>query len=366
MCHSQLSPTQIEDAKYVMIKRLELRNFRCYQQLDLSLKQFNIIVGESGSGKTALLESMFLLGGGSPEIYFRIRNRRGFSRNLNLSGTREGYQSIFRDLFYNFDQDEGAVLNFDDDVTGSRRVEISYSDSQKSGLELDGNEPYAFTFSPINFKWIIEGRVHNTSLSFKEGKLDIEGTAPVAPLVYYNAINTTSFETSAVFSALSRRFKITPLIEKITEIYPRVRDMSLELIAGDPTLCVATGDLPEKLPIGDLSGGVAKFVTIALGILANPKGTIIVDEFESGLYFRDIARVWQSLVDLAAQEQVQLIVSTHSYEFLKAASPILAANGLAKVSQLLRAEVNESGQHVVRRIQADAFEAATSQDFEVR
>ncbi|HZP03695.1 MAG TPA: AAA family ATPase [Terracidiphilus sp.] len=348
-----------------MIKRLELRNFRCFRHLDLSLKQFNIVVGESASGKTALLESMFLIGGASPEIYFRLRNWRGFSRNLNLSGTRENYQSIFRDLFYNFDQDAGAILSFEDSLAGSRRLEISYSDSPEYGLDLESPEPHAFTLSPVNFKWLIQGKVHNTSLSFKEGKLTINGAAPTAPLAYYNTVNTSTFENSSAFSALSRRFRDSSLLKAVAAIYPEVKEITLELTAGDPTLCVAT-DLSERLPLGDLSGGVAKFVTIALGILANPKGTVIVDEIESGFYYRNMPSVWSALVTLCVEEQVQLVVSTHSYEFLKAAAPVLATNGTAKESQLLRAEINENGEHVIRKIPAQAFEAATSQDFEVR
>jgi energy-coupling factor transporter ATP-binding protein EcfA2 len=324
------------------------------------------VVGRSGSGKTALLESMFLLGGGNPEIYLRIRNWRGFSRTFNLSGTREQYQSIFLDLFYNFDQNNGANLRFEDSVAGSRELEISYSDSPQYGLDIEGPEPHAFTLSPINFKWIVNGRVHNTSLSFAGGKLTMDGLAPVAPLAYYNAVNTTSFESSSAFSALSRSYRVSPLIEVIGAIYPTVKDISLELIAGDPALCVSTGDLSQKIPLGDLSGGIAKFVTIALALLMNPKGTVIVDEFESGLYYQDVPDVWKALVKLATDQEVQLIVSTHSYEFLKAASPVLAANGIAKDSQLLRAEVNKAGEHMIRRIPADALDAATSQDFEVR
>jgi hypothetical protein len=308
---------------------------------------------------------LFLLGGGSPEIYFRLRQWRGFSRTLNLSGYRESYQSVFRDLFYNFDQDSGAILSFEDSRTGSRKLEIAYSDSPISGLDLEGSEPHAFTISPINFKWIVEGRVHNTSMSFKEGKFTFDGTAPVAPLVYYNSANISSFENSSAFSVLSRKFRATPLIEVIGEIYPQVKDISLELIAGDPTLCIATL-LDERLPLGDLSGGVAKFVALALGILGNSKGTIIVDEFESGFYYRDVPKVWSALIRLCKQEEVQMVVSTHSYEFLQAAAPVLAADGIAKDSQLLRAELGKKGEHVIRQIPAKALDAATKEDFEVR
>jgi len=138
------------------------------------------------------------------------------------------------------------------------------------------------------------------------------------------------------------------------------------LIAGDPTLCATTYGLSQRIPLGDLSGGIAKFVTVALAILMNPHGTVIVDEFESSLYYRNITSVWNALVQLAIQEHVQLIVTTHSYEFLQAAAPVLAAEGIAKNSQLLRAELGEDGKHFIRPIPATALSAATSQDFEVR
>jgi energy-coupling factor transporter ATP-binding protein EcfA2 len=348
-----------------MINRLELRNFRCYKHLDISLKRFNIIVGESGSGKTALMEALFLLGGGSPEIYFRLRGWRGFTRNLNLTGTRESYQSLFRDLFFNFDENAGAVLSSQDTDAGLRRLEISYGDSKQYGLDLEGPEPHAFTLSPLNFKWVVDGRVHPTSLFFKEGRFTIEGSAPVAPLVYYNSTNTTTFETSSVFSSLSRKFRSTSIVKVIASIYPQVKDITLELIGGDATLCVAT-ELNERLPIGDLSGGVTKFVSIALGILANPNGTVIVDEIESGFYYKDMPAVWAALVNLCVEEKVQLVVSTHSYEFLKAAAPVLAVSEIAKESQLMRSEINAARERVIKRIPAHSLESATSLDFEVR
>jgi hypothetical protein len=76
--------------------------------------------------------------------------------------------------------------------------------------------------------------------------------------------------------------------------------------------------------------------------------------------------VWSALVKLCLEEKVQLVVSTHSYEFLKAAAPILATEGIAKDSQLMRSEVNADGERVIKRIPAQAFDSATSHDFEVR
>ena len=358
-------PTQpVENGRYLMINRLELRNFRCFKHLDLPLKRFNILVGESGSGKTAFMESLFMLGGASPEIYFRIRNWRGFSRNVTFTGTREQYQSLFRDLFYKFNQNEGVLLRTQDDRYGSRQLEIGYGEIEDYNLELEGPSPHAFKISPINFKWIIDGIVHNTSSSLKEGKFLFSGSAPVAPVSYYNSLNLSVFENVSAFSSLSKHYRADSLVQAIAAIYPQVKGITLELVSGDAVLCADVG-LEEKVPLGELSGGISKFASYALGILANPGGAVLIDEIEDGVYYKNMPDVWRSLVALCLQEEVQLIVSTHSYEFLQAAAPILARDEIAKESQLLRAEI-EDGEYVIRKIAAQALEAATSRDFEVR
>src|SRR5215467_8886309 len=113
-----------------MIARFEIRNFRCFKSLKQSLKKFNFIVGESGSGKTALLEALFLAGGGNPEIWFRLRRWRGLGQGTMEIGARESYEALFRDMFYGFDQKNGAVIKLNDSETGNRDLEIFYEGSE--------------------------------------------------------------------------------------------------------------------------------------------------------------------------------------------------------------------------------------------
>jgi predicted ATPase len=41
-----------------MLTRLELRSFKVYDKLDISLAPFNVIVGTNGAGKTTLLQAV--------------------------------------------------------------------------------------------------------------------------------------------------------------------------------------------------------------------------------------------------------------------------------------------------------------------
>jgi AAA15 family ATPase/GTPase len=349
-----------------MIQSFSIRNFRCFKNLKAtSLKRFNIIVGESGSGKTTLLEALFLLGGASPEIYFRLRNWRGFANQVNVSGTKESYESLFRDMFHDFDQSLGASIESYDSTAGSRQVEIAYKGKDEYSLDLSLKESNAFLIQPMLFRWTVAGKIHNSSLELRDGKFVIEGSAPVAPRVYLNPVNTSAQQNTSSFSALNRKFKTSKLVDAVSSIFPQVREISLEVVAGETVLHVAT-NLPERLPIGDLSGGINKFVSIALGILANPGGVVIVDEIEGGFYYRNMTEIWTALLKLCTDLDVQLIVSTHSYEFLKAAAEVFRDEAFSKSLQFMRLEKNEDGEHCVRKIGAGAFDSAISHDFEVR
>lgn len=352
-----------------MINSFEITNFRCFEHLpSVALNRLNVIVGDSGSGKTSLIEALFLSGGASPEIYLRLRAWRGFGPLVSLTGTKESYEGIFRDMFYNFRQELGAKISCPDTSGGARNVEIKYEKKTEYDLPLQGIGENAFLIDPIVFEWDVAGKIYRSSLEIKEGRLVVTGTAPVSPLVIISpAVKETSTQNASAFSALNKKFRSNLLTEAVGKLFPEVKDITTEVVAGEPVLHVNSG-LTERLPMADISGGISKFVSIALAILTNPGGTVLVDEIESGFYHLKLPKIWRSLVELASMKDVQcqLIVTTHSYEFLTAVSKSLGDEAIASETLLLRLEKSEEGQHSVKRIKATAFQSAIESGLEVR
>ena len=89
-----------------MIRTLEIKNFRCFSTLTLDeLPRVNVIVGENGSGKTALLEALFLVMGGSPDLALRIRRWRGLPSELKIPPTDKSFRAFWADLFHRLDSE---------------------------------------------------------------------------------------------------------------------------------------------------------------------------------------------------------------------------------------------------------------------
>jgi hypothetical protein len=304
-----------------MIKSLEIRNFRCFKDLYLrDLKRFNIVVGEGGSGKTSLLEAIFLVAGASPEVWMRLRQWRGFSPIFRFSGTRGSYESLFRDIFHNFDKHKPANITLTDSDGRIRSLRIAYPDQDKRANRDSEN---AYLIEPIAFEWTSKGKVQRAKVEIKDSILKFVGFNNVYPVWFTSPAINEGLSVAQLFSELSLKKKEYPLITAVRSLYPYVQDLSVESIAGELALCVSVESIPEKLPIGTISSGLTHFLSILVAIATNASGVILIDEIEVGLYYAHLEKSLSIIFSFCQEYEVQLIASTHSYEFLKTLLPIM-------------------------------------------
>jgi len=356
-------------SEYLMINQVRIRNFKCFKNFEQSgLRRFTFIVGDSGSGKTALLEALFLAGGSNPEIYFRVRRWRGLgSSKIQLSGTRESYEALFRDMFHNFDQSADIDIRFTDSRTQSRSLQIFYEGQEVYTLPLEEKEiGNPFLVEPIVFKWETPNKVMRSDIKVEDGTMKMTGGPDVYPLILVSNRTFNAAQDAERFSALSRRKRADPIVEAVRTIFPEVIDVTLEQLGGEAMIFVSLEGLPEKLPLVDLSGGITKYLTLVLAILTNPGGAVLVDEIENGFYYANLTKMLGSLFRLCERHEVQLIASTHSYEFLQSLLPLMdSVARKEKDFTLLRFE-RVKGQPEAHLIEGQSYRAAIEHQFEIR
>lgn len=352
-----------------MISHFAIKNFRCFRQWDQTgLKRFNFIVGESGVGKTALLEALFMVGGVSAEIWFRIRRWRGLGEGPMQIGTRDSYEALFRDLFYQHDQKTKASVTIWDTNEGKREVEVFYEHLDVYTLPLnDPSEKNAFLINPIVFKWDAKRRVARSTAEIKDGKLVMNVAGDPYPIVLISPRAPSTREYAQYYSNLHRTRQAASVLETLKSIFDEVEGISLEMVAGEPVLHVDVTGMNELLPIGDLSGGIEKFISIIVSIVMNRGGAILIDEIESGFYYKNTPQLLNSIVSLCDKYDVQLFASTHSYEFLQILSTSMAsAKRGEKDFCLIRLEKQKGHQPTVTLIPGDSYTAAMQENFEIR
>jgi hypothetical protein len=352
-----------------MISQFEIKNFRCYRQWHQNgLKRFNFIVGESGTGKTALLEALFMVGAANPEIWFRIRRWRGFGEGPIQLSTRDSYESLFRDLFHQYDQKSVASVLIWDSNIGKRELQVFYEKSDVYTLPLkDVKEENAFAMNPVVFKWDLKDQVFRTTVEITDGALRMHGKTEVYPVILISSRAHSSREYAQYYSALSRTRKAGPVVEALKGIFPEINALSLEMVAGEPLLHVDVKGIDELIALGDLSGGLDRYLAIVVSILTNRGGAILIDEIETGFYYKNLPALLRSIVQLCDKNNVQLFATTHSYEFLKIMTDAMSsARRGADDFCVLRLEKEQGRQPMVTLIEGSSYKSAIESEFEIR
>src|SRR2546423_15211557 len=96
--HSCIPPVEFPYGSE-MIDSIEIRNFRSFSQATISgCRRLNLIVGDNGRGKSALLESVFVASGPSPETALRTRAWRGMTSGVLLRTGDEIEDAVCSDL----------------------------------------------------------------------------------------------------------------------------------------------------------------------------------------------------------------------------------------------------------------------------
>jgi predicted ATPase len=148
---------QEEHPGYHMIKSLTVKNFRCFEDIQLSdFRRVNVIVGRNAAGKTALLEAIRLALGGTPQAAFQLNNVRGVLY-FGIMQSREQFEALWNPLFFKFETSRTISTEVSDSNGHQATVAISYDASRT--VTSAQQQPLAaptVTIIPIKFvsPWI--------------------------------------------------------------------------------------------------------------------------------------------------------------------------------------------------------------------
>lgn len=356
-----------------MITTLEIENFRCFKSLKLEhLGQINIIVGKNGSGKTALIEAL-VIALSEPERMLQIREFRA-GANIGTVTSKDLNKGLWRHFFYAMQENNTInIKTSGSEISDTSEISFRYEipTETKISLPMAGN-PIIGNIEdqllPLIFSQTI-GK--NTPIDYRitcNGNQINFAKPPVQNLrkeiLFYSA-NTkyNPIEAANRFSILSQKNEANKIINPIKKLYPFIQDLSIEVELGQPTIFASLEGMTQKVSLQYVSEGIYKLSCILLGMVNYPNGVIVIDEIENGLYHETFDEVWHILFELAKENNIQLFITTHSYECLVSAAKI-AENNEEKFA-LLRTKM-ETSEVEINRFNGLSFRMAIEQHGEVR
>jgi ABC-type branched-subunit amino acid transport system ATPase component len=349
-----------------MIKTVQITNYRCFKEVTINdLTDVNVVVGENGSGKTTLLESVFWPGC-NPQWVLFLRNWRNLAP-MQLIPTKLGYESIWKDLFHQFSQNRIIELSLQGSPENTRSLKIYYKAPESVPLlpveSRDSSVPIPIVFDTKDSN----GTLHSQSVSIAGGMFQVQGPQPQIAVISFFGVGQpggTHSGTAIQYSDLSKQNREGAIIEALRTVFPQIKRLSIETSGGTPEIYCSVDGLSEKIPVGLVSHGISKLLAILINIATVPKGACLIDEIENGFHYSVLPKMWEAILTLSKQQEVQLFVSTHSEECLRALKPFVAQN--EHEFRLLRVEEGNAGGHTVAAFKGKNFDAALQSGIEFR
>ena len=314
-----------------MFKNLRIRNFRAFEDLEISqLGRINLVTGKNNSGKTSLLEALFLLcGTGNSEIALRINAIRGIDAVKGSATTAA--QMFLKPLFKNFDMKSSVDIKGHHTAFGPLSLNIALEQpetiqlpfdisSRALEVEFSNESTLKFSFKKGDQK-AEESRIRLTS-----GGIQID--QPVSNPPFYAVLlssRTGQLQEDAQRLGKLRQQKRGELVENALRIVePRLQSVEVNSASGVPMIWGDVG-LSELVPLPMMGEGMTRIARLVLAISDAPGGVVLVDEVENGLHHSALSKVWGAIDEAARQFNTQVVASTHSFECMEAAHQSLGA-----------------------------------------
>ena len=320
-----------------MIQSLELKNFKSIKKKQFRLRNLNVLLGLNGQGKSSFIQSLLVL----------RQSDKLDQGELKLNGGENGLANIgtTKDALYQYSKAEGLTIKIQFQNTAAYEMEFDYKIDadifiQKLEKDLYGeSKPELNRVQSLfdnNFQYLNAQRVEPKSVNITSYSNVVDGNS-IGKYGQYTAhyielrgnenvlFDNLLHEKSKTFDEVTNKEVINKtLINQINlwlgEISPGVNVRTtkissdfvlLEYVFKQPNFGNTNRYKPENVGFGI---SYALHVVTAL-LSAKPGQLIIIENPESHIHPRGQAALGK-LISLLAQNDVQIIIETHSDHIL--------------------------------------------------
>ncbi len=307
-----------------MIKSIEIKNFKSIKEKHFNLKNLNVLLGLNGQGKSSFIQSLLLLRqsdkiqkgtlrlngdlvniGTSRDALYQY-NKSNMEFNIKFATTEHNLVFDYTqgsDIFTIQELAEYQAIINDDEGLFSNNFQYLYAD------RIEPTSAHKRSYSNA----FIERNIGSKG-EYTVDFLQINGEEPIA---FDNCLHPN---TTISLTNKGEKFKVKDLIHQVNlwlgEISPEV-NVKTEHITSDivqlafefnqPTFGETNPFKPENVGFG-----ISYALHVVTALLAAKKGAlIIIENPESHIHPRGQAELGR-LIALVAQNDVQIIIETHS------------------------------------------------------
>ena len=345
----------------MFFKEIEIQNFRGIESLTISnIGQVNLIGGRNNCGKTSILEAVFLLVGiSNPQL---IINIHAF-RDLLLTDDED-----FSYLFKNFDFSKKLQITGKFNLqTRALKIEPIYSTQQDDLLKIipsekfisNSSNTYRNEIDGLRLKFNIDNKEFNNEIKIKQGAFESKISTGYKEKIISSFINAKNItDTIRSLDAILVKKNLEIVINALQEIEPNLSDIRI----GDRGMIYVDIGMDNLIPINIIGDGIRRIISILSAIAEKRDAIILIDEIENGLHYSALSTLWKAVFKIALANNVQLFITTHSYECIQAFASVRKQYDI----DISYFRIDKNNGHKALQYNSDTLDAGIEREFEVR
>jgi len=264
------------------IENIEIKNFKCFENFKAEgFGRVNLIGGKNNVGKTAFIEACHLSKAKSvQELYSRLLEV-DTHRNIinNLLYQRDKQQDIQKLIQENnnfeISQTSVRIIDYEYEITLPNSC-IKYDYSKLSNI-LDINFLQLKSYYSTNF--IAQDTSPDWLLNQLIGKAKLEDSYHILNTFLKNTFNIDNIDIIDNIPFLKKNKKYTPLSQ--------------------------------------YGQGIKSFIDIVIALLLTKEDTLFIDEIENGIHYTNLDKLWEIILTISQEQNVQVFATTHSKECIE-------------------------------------------------
>lgn len=272
-----------------MLESVLIQNFKGFKNTSIGpFRMVNLIIGGQNVGKTSVLEVVYATA----------------TLKLDLVG------GVFR-------QNEGQDLMRFNKAFSDKKLYLHALSETGSGYALAAKDMNPETMPQRVSSAVGFGHLKNQLRAWSIGAARPKLNCSAVPLYL-----PPQAQLVELFGKLILARKKKELITLLRNVEPRLESLDAIAPDGEQRVYAELDGLPQALPLTQLGHGFSRLVHLFSELLVSETQLALIDEVENGIHYSALPTLFQGIKAVAQERQVQSLITTHSWDCLRAACEV--------------------------------------------
>lgn len=325
-----------------MLNNFAIKNYKSIKELEIKeLNRINLFVGRNNAGKSNILEAILLYAtrfstANVVEILSLRKDiilERSIGGRMSTSISFDNILPLITNRSKKLMRQCGIELKADGEVVTLRSF-------KEEKLEIDGDTFLKYTpFSDTEVNVNNEDVLEKLRVVIQK---EVEETPDFRTLILRRRMDDGVLDTRCIYvnctSRDSKNFEtmwnqivLNPLKKEIVKalqlIAPEIEDVASIRELGKSEAMPYVRINEEIIPLHSMGDGITHILNIMLAMINAKDGILLLDEMENGLHFHTLEQLWKTINSLSQKLNVQVFVTTHSNDCIRAFNENARADG---------------------------------------